>query len=296
MFLFPKRLHSAQRTERTQKRLILFSLVGIFLIAGTVAALSWVSYRKEVAIASIRVSGAEAVSLKDIRGVADAELSGAYLKLFNRANGFLYPRKGIEKKLSEAFPRLASVSVSRISFKAIEVKVRERVPAYLWCGENLPLENARRECYFLDPGGVAFARAPYFSGNVYFEFYGKMNGSALRAASEAKPLAARGIEPPVGLSFLSPDEFARIVAFKDALRESGMPAEKFVVEESGDAFFLFPSGLRLKFLLTQDFDAVLFNLLAALDTEPLREEFFRSVEENPYEFLDARFENRIFYK
>ena len=155
-------------------------------------------------------------------------------------------------------------------------------------GEKLPLQNARRECYFLDPLGIAFAKAPYFSGSVYFELYGKMEKGSIFQSEEH--------EPPLGHSFLSSGNFARVVSFRDALVADGMPPEKLAVEENGDARLFFPSGLYMKFLLTQDFGVLLSNLRAAMDTEPLRKEFFISAEKNPYAFLDARFENRIFYK
>ncbi|MBI2049172.1 MAG: hypothetical protein HYT29_01945 [Parcubacteria group bacterium] len=288
MFLFKKRLHSVQRTERAKKRFVYFLLGGVFLFLGGAMMLSWASYREEISLRIVRVSGAGAVAEGDIREIVDAELAGSYFKIFNRANSFLYPRRNIERKLVETFPRLASVSVYRVNFQELGVKVEERVPSYLWCGPALPEKDARAQCYFLDPLGVAFARAPYFSGAVYFELYGKMNGENI--------LESREYEPPIGFSFLPPDDFKRIIAFRDALRASDMPPEKLILEETGDAAFFFPSGLRLSFHLTQNFHTVLFNLLAALDTEPLQKEFFYSAEKNPYEFLDARFENRIFYK
>src|SRR3989344_5524679 len=269
MFLFKKRLHSARRTERTKKRFVYVLLGGLFLFLGGTAALSWASYREEVSLRTVRISGAGAVTEKEVNEVVDVELSGSYFKLFNRANSFLYPRRSIEKKLLETFPRLASVSAYRVSLKELGVKVEERVPSYLWCGLVLPQKDVRRECYFLDPLGVAFARAPYFSGSVYFELYGKMNGTSIFQSREYSPPAVSGVEPPIGLSFLPIDDFERIIAFKDALRESGMPPEKLVVEETGDAAFFFPSGLHLSFQPTQNFHTVLFNLLAALDTEPL---------------------------
>lgn len=288
MFLFHKRLHSEQRTERTKKRFVFLSLTGALFFAGAVAALSWGSYREEVTIGAVRIEGAETVSKKEIRRIVDMKLSGAYLGLINRANSFLYPRTDIEENLLESFPRLAGVSAYRVGFREIAVKVKERVPSYLWCGEEYLPALSRRECYFLDPLGVAFARAPYFSGVVYFELYGKMRGSAL--------LTASGIESPIGVSFLPSEDFTRVIALKEKFNEAGFLSEKLVIEETGDVTFFFFSGLRLVFNLAQDLGEIFSAVLAAVGTEPLPKEFFLSTEKNPYEFLDARFENKIFYK
>lgn len=288
MFFFKKRLHSSERAERTKRRLVFFSLAGVFLIAGVLAALSWGSYRGEVSVNTIRIVGAGVVSEDSIRALVEKKLSGAYFNIFNRANIFLYPRKSVENTLLETLPRLADVSLYRVGFREIVVKIEERAPSYLWCGDEYSPDTLRRECFFLDPQGVAFARAPHFSGPVYFELYGKMRGDTIST------LRKHG--PPIGLSFLPPEDFARIIFFRNALFESGLSAEALVIEESGDALFFFPSGLRLVFHIAQDFDVVNSNVLAALGTAPLKKEFFYSSEKNPYEFLDARFENRIFYK
>src|SRR3989344_1358783 len=117
MFLFKKRpLYSTERSERGKRRFLYFIFVVLFAVVGGGALVSWASYRKEIQLQTVRISGAEAVSEKEISGVVRAALDGGYLGLFSKGNSFLYPRKGIEKGLKETFPRLAEVSVSRVNF------------------------------------------------------------------------------------------------------------------------------------------------------------------------------------
>jgi len=126
---------------------------------------------------------------------------------------------------------------------------------------------------------------------VYFEMYGALSGGP-------RFVPRTGDFATIGHPFLPDTEWRRLLAFKDALLEAGIPVKKIVVEQAGgDAFFIFPSGVRFIFSFTQDFNAVLFNLLAALETEPLTDDVFYATDGSaPLEYLDARFENRIFYK
>lgn len=303
MFLFKKRsLYSTQRAERTRRRLFysvffsaLFLVAGIFLAARS-------SYWEKVSIVQIKISGAESIPKEEIRALVQGKIQGAYLSLFNRASSFLYPRKEIEKSLSLAFPRMANVAVSLERLREIQVDVEERVPSYLWCGSTLnPAEGlttsgeylssknlSREQCYFIDPQGVIFTEAPHFSGNVYFEMYGDISGKSV--FSENAP------ERPIGFFFLPTQDFERIIALKNELANSGIIAEKFIVEnEERDAAFVFPNGIRLLFNLNQDFGILVYNLLAAFDTEPLKKEMLYK-NEPTLRYIDARFENRIFYK
>ena len=289
MFLLRRRpLYSSERFARGKRHAVYFLIGALSLLLTGGWLFSWASYREEVTIASIRVSGVDTFPAENVRAFAEEKLMGAYFRFWSRANSFLYPKKAIAEGLFTAFPRLAHVSVSRTGLREISIRVEERAPSYLWCGETRPAEAGRTPCYFLDPQGIAFTRAPYFSGGVYFELYGPFTG--LRT-----PPAALH-EVPIGRSFFPTDEWRRVIMFKDALITAGLSPDMLVVETSGEASFLFPSGLRMVFSLSQDFDEALQNLFAAVGTAPLTKEAFIVPEENPFSYIDVRFKNRIFYK
>ena len=289
MFLLRRRpLYSSERFARGKRHAVYFLIGALFLLLIGGWLFSWASYRDEVTIASIRVFGVDTFPAEDIRAFAEEKLTGAYFRFWSRANSFLYPKKAIAEGLFTAFPRLAHVSVSRTGLREISIRVEERAPSYLWCGETRPAEAGRTPCYFLDPQGIAFTRAPYFSGGVYFEIYGPFTGP------RTPPAAFH--EAPIGRSFFPTGEWRRVIIFKDALITAGLSPDTLVVETSGEASFLFPSGLRMVFSLTQDLDEALENLFAAVGTAPLMKEAFTLPEKNPFSYVDVRFKNRIFYK
>lgn len=289
MFLLAKRpLKSSERVLKSHRRFTYGAVAGVFILLAALFFASWGSRRDEVTIADIQIAGAASVSEKEIRAFMDGELSGAYGGLFSRSNSLIYPKKAITRGLLLNFPHIASLALARSSFRALSVTIEEREPAYLWCGEIPPSSNENiADCYFLDPHGVVFAKAPHFSGSVYFEMYG--------ALSDGNVFEESPHEPPIGFLFLPPADFNRIVSFKNALEESGMPPEKLVLKEENDAEFIFSNSTRLIFNLRQNFDMVLRNLLAALEAQPLSKKVFIGTEK-VFDYADARFENRVFYK
>src|SRR3989344_3974534 len=85
-----------------------------------------------------------------------------------------YPKSAIRRSLASTYPRLKDIELRVKSGGALLISVTEREPLYTWCGENIPeTDTAENQiCYFLDKEGYVFDEAPYFSGDVYFKFYG----------------------------------------------------------------------------------------------------------------------------
>lgn len=152
-------------------------------------------------VTTIMLSGNVVVSDSDIRDYVNKKLAGSYFFVFPHNTVAIYPRAGIEHGLSKNFPRFSSVEVSTVNAKTIAVKVAERKPAYVWCPS---LQDSH--CYFLDNTGYIFADAPYFSGHVYFIFYGPI----------ANP------DTPLGNHYMPADQFAAAAAAIAALEKIGM--------------------------------------------------------------------------
>jgi len=288
--LFKKRtLRSSKKTRERRRTLALRALVAVVIIIVAIGGFSWASHWSEITIQDIRILGSLAFTDEDIREYIEGEITGRYWGMLSRANVFLYPKWGIESGLLNAFPKLSNVDVSFHDFQSITTYIEERKPHYLWCGEELPEENdaVLRQCYFLDLNGIIFTQAPYFSGNVYFEFYGSVLGQSVREENIH--------EPPLGFSFLPEEEFRRVIAFRNSLASFNIQAQKFIARDEGDYEFVIENGAKILFNKEQDFDVLLNNLDAALETEELNEEDLTG-EDSSLEYLDLRFNNRVFYK
>ncbi len=149
---------------------IVFILAFLFLVAG-----GGISHKEKWRIAEIRISGAQVVSRDDMRLFVEEKLKGNYYFVYSRGNGYLFSRQDIEIGLLDKFPRIDSVTVSRVDNNTIEVVVSERKATALWCGEVYSREKyVLSDCWFIDKTGFIFDSAPTFSEGVYPEVYGKL--------------------------------------------------------------------------------------------------------------------------
>jgi hypothetical protein len=134
----------------------------------------------------------------------------------------------------------------------------------------------------MDQKGYIFDEAPYFSGNVYFKFYGPNGGDPAN---------------PVGTYFLK-DKFDEIAEFKDTLKEFGMNPADFWLDENGDANISLSSGPgtgpKIIFKIDSDYEKIAESLQAAITTEPLQTELTNKFSSLLY--IDLRFGNNIYYK
>ena len=164
----------------------------------------------------------------------------------------------------------------------------ERTEKYTWCGLTLPEEaslgtNAQK-CYFLDEDGYIFDEAPYFSGEVYFKFYGDVLINA---------------DNPLGAHFLK-ENFKQLVFFKNVLLDIGLKPAELYAGNDGDIEIFLSKGafaaIKPKIMLKADsnFQNAAENLEAALNTEPLQSDL-----KNKYSsllYIDLRFGNKVYYK
>ncbi|HEV7702570.1 MAG TPA: hypothetical protein VGO63_03985, partial [Candidatus Paceibacterota bacterium] len=168
-------LHSPRLSELKKKKkkiftrkIIIFTVLFLLLVAG----LSYVSRIKRLSIADIAVTGNVVIDTETIKAEVDKELAGKYFWLFPRRNILLYPKNKIKRNLAKQYKRLTDISVSVGSGQTMMISVSERNPEYTWCRTAPVGGNGKETCYFLDKEGYIFDQAPYFSGEVYFKFYG----------------------------------------------------------------------------------------------------------------------------
>lgn len=254
-------------------------LVAIFLL------LAYLSRFNSLNIAGVEVSGNKIVDTEMIREAAGEQIAGKYLWLFPKTNILIYPENNIRKNLQNKFQRLKDINLSVSNDKILQVSVMERAASYIWCGTNLPsADTGSPKCYFMDADGYIFDEAPYFSGEVYFKFYG---GTSINA------------ESPFG-SYFFQKNFRQLMSFKDTLIAVGLKPVALYAAADGDLQIFLSGGktpaAEPKILLRADADLqnAAENLQAALNTEPLLSKF-----KNKYsklEYIDLRFGNKVYDK
>lgn len=251
----------------------------LFFIAG-----GGVSQNDKWRIDTIEITGASTVSTDAIHELVKEKLTGNYFFAYARENIYLYPQKEIERALLETFPRLASVSVSRINVHTIKIVVSERKPYALWCDDEYHAVQELSNCWFIDTTGFVFDRAPVFSVGVYMEVYGKLleknADEALRGQIPRKMfMIANTVAQKIRAEF---GDTARIV-----IKDEG---EIYLTIRSGDNR-PYLAGVVVRFTNEHTPEVVVKNLLAAIpvqfpDNVALKKKLL---------YIDMRFGNKIFF-
>lgn len=245
---------------------------GVIVLAGLLA---WVSRWRPFVLSEVVVSGTSVVDPGEIESFVRGELAGSSRLIFPRASKFLYPKGEIASDLLNAFPRLRVAKLESRGSR-LEVKVAERVPAYLWC-RGMP-GGERASCYFLDEEGFVFSDAPSFSGNAYFTFYGYFYGYFDDAA-------------PLRQWYVSRQDFAEIARLLKAAADAGVAADAFVIEGSDYSLHL-ASGGSVRFRKDQDLGVVADTIVALAEDTKL----FSKKGASALEYVDLRFGNKIYYR
>lgn len=142
----------------------------IFVLAGIV----YLARLDDVTIFSILIDGDKVIDRSEVIDVARDVLSGSYVFL-PRRNIFIYPKQELIASLEHSLPRIKKVIVKRDGLNTLHIYILEREPDALWC-KGMP--NNYEDCFYVDEEGFIYSKAPFFSGDVFFRYYGgKINHS-----------------------------------------------------------------------------------------------------------------------
>ena len=282
------RLKEIKRKRRNvyRNRIIFFVICFLILFTG----LTFVSRISKFNISEVQILGNKIIETKAIEQTVQENLSGYYLWVFPKTNFIIYPKNRIKKDLANKFKRFETILINDKNIKTLEISVTEREGKYTWCGGIVPAlvsDTSSLKCYFMDSSGYIFDEAPYFSGNVYFKFYGGDENL--------------NIENPSG-SFFMPKYFKQIITLKENLELMNLKPAAFFQsgDEShkGEGFISLVSepitGPYVTFKLDSDYQKMTENLQAAISTEPLQTELKEKFDSLLY--IDLRFGNKVVYK
>ncbi len=261
-------------------------LISLFSVLILLIGLSYLSKWQKLNIENVEIIGNKVVDTELIDQVAREDISGRYLWLFPKTNFLLYPKNKIKDDLAKKFTRLKDISLKINNTNTLEISVSERTAAYTWCGDR-PADNTGPEfiykedkCYFTDNTGYIFDTAPYFSGEVYLRFFGKITDSK---------------NSPLGVYFLK-GNFERLVSFIENLTKIGLKPAYLLITEDHVELYLSSGKNSPKIILKLDSDLnkITENLQTALETEPLKSDFKKKF--NSLLYIDLRFGNKVYYK
>lgn len=272
------------KKRRSLLNKILFYIF-LFLVLFTI--LVFISRIDQLNIDSISVTGNKVIDTEMINKIVEDNLRGYYFYFIPKSNFLLVPKNKINNDLTNQYKRLQNISFNTEDPNVLAISLSEREGKYIWCGESMPnpiLNTEEKPCYFTDDLGYIFDLAPYFSGDVYFKFFG--------------PLILNEAENPLGLYFAK-DIFIKLISFKNILLDFDLKPISMLVKNNGDIEIYLSSSNKTnppRIMLKNDFNLEKSseNLQAALTTEPLKSDI-----ENKYSsllYIDLRYGNKVYFK
>jgi len=275
-------LSKKRRHERRRRHIVRF-VWGCILVAVIIACLSFISFTNALRVSTISITGNDIVPETDIQAVVDEMTSSRMLFIFSRKNIALFPTRAIEKKILSSIPRIETVSVRRVGFNSVNIIVGERKPSALWCrstSADAP-EFSAEHCYLLDYQGLIFADAPTYSGPVFIRFVEHTEDDS----------------SPIWRNFLPVDRFQSLLSFVNDLGSVSVVKSKpsiVFMRSDGDIDIIFDDNLKLSLSGSRplsDSRRAIELLLVNSDFVSLLKDASKHLE-----YLDARFEGKVFYK
>ncbi len=279
-----KKVFTSSKLEEIKKRknkifkikLFIFFILFILFIIG----LSFLSKWQKLNIETIQIEGNKVLDKEDLEILVKNELNKKYIWLFPKSNIIILPKNKIKKDLLNQFGRIETINFNLNNFNTLEIKITEREALYTWCGEVLPeitLPKEQENCKFVDLNGFVFDKAPFFSGNVYFRFYGTLENSIYKE-----------------------NNFIQYVDFIEKIKILGLVPVALFEKEDGETEIYLSLNVPLKdapkiiFNNKEDYDILFENLKIGVDTSPLK----NNLKDNyiNLSYIDLRFNNKVFYK
>lgn len=265
-------LRSAKRKQDRKRKIIFYSAAGVLSIAVLATAVSFTLRISSLALKEVSVEGTTVVPTAKVIAVVEHVLDTKFLHIFPQKNILTYPRGMIEKTIVREFNRVLSADVEIQGGSALVVHITDKKPFAMWCGSVKVLTAT--DCYFVDEQGIIFASAPYFSGTAFIKYYGVI-----------------GAENPLGVQLLDSESFSALGRFVLSLRDLHMEPQDVVLGPAGHEIY-FRGGGKIIFNAYDPYQE-LFNNLESVLASAFKDTASSS---RKFEYIDLRFDNRIFYK
>ena len=265
---------SNKRRKKSSKNFLL--VLGIFiLIFGGIAFLRIPAFLiNKVEI----ISSEKFINEEKIKEIASSQIAGSFGFVVPKSNFFFYPKEKIKSSISSEFPEIGTIKVGASIDNTLEIEITPRKTFAIWCrafGDS--------ECYSMDYSGLVFSRVTVSSA----EAEGTVIYSGL---IEGNPIDKKFGEDFAGLE--TGELLKNLSSFVKQAKSIGINITRINVLNKIEAIAVFDKGI-LKFTPAKASDEIFIENLK-LFIEEIKKKNNNVLPQ--FEYIDARYGNKIFYK
>lgn len=295
MSAYPKTeiLRSSREREKKMKNkerllglLVLFVVVGGFL-----SFLNFNFFR----LTTFNLLGQTSQDLGAIKQTINGELNGRHLLVIPKNSVFFFSKDNLATLLEQKFPGLQSVEIDSPNLNTLTIKLADRDSKVLWCN----VLDKSKICFYLNDEGLVYQAAPNFSDSIIMEF----DSETLVRKLNTKVIDPRDLaQAKLFLNFLKTilvDWPSSRTDFKLSSVEV-LPLQDFeaaivsTVDPNNSWKLLFNTGASADKLIT-NFHSLVKDPTLTRDWS-LGLSASNSQASKNIDYLDLRFDNKIFYK
>jgi cell division septal protein FtsQ len=261
-------------SSRIAKRNKVRSFLGLFLKIGLPVAflvgLVFLLRADFMQVKNFEISGAETVLQENIKNIASGFASGTFFFAIPKSNILLLNKSKLASVLLSDFGRLEKVEVSKNFFNGkIDLKITERKADFLWC-------SLQDECFAMTKDGFIFESYSALAPLDKIIFRGNLTSN------------------PLMKNFDTPERIQNYLKLVDVLKTANFEVSSINIESSDRAV--------AKTKINNTVSDIIFNpaqvdlSLTAQNVILLINEIKRKTPSAEFNYIDARFDNKMFYK
>ena len=127
-----------------------------------VCGVLYLIYGKVLNIQEVYVKGASHTKVEDVKAIVLDEVSKRRWFIFPQRNRLFFPSNKTEIRIQTEVPSVEEVDVDVALLGNVDVSIKDRRPSGIWCNKSV-----EGDCFFFDGLGVLFKPSFAFTGSVY---------------------------------------------------------------------------------------------------------------------------------
>lgn len=234
-------------------------------------------------IKEVAIVGQQTITTSSLEKTLHTYLDEYWLWVIPKRNLLFVMPSALDTRLKDTFPKIYQTDID-VDIDVLRITIEERTPHSLWCTNKEYTSKFNQDCMFADQRGLLYARAPYFSDNVFLKVF--IPKRVKRGERYLKPKAFEDL-----FSFVQQLENEKNLVLQSMIFLDHGDVELYV-DRIGDVVFMERPVIRMN--TDTGYQQLKRNIAVVLEQPDFKEQFFSNAQN--LASIDLRFDDRAFYQ